>query len=72
MLNAGGITISITEWLNLDMFLRESLKIVGNKLFSEQKKEANQLKADMERKLEESKEHRSAFEGIPKPSFFQP
>lgn len=53
------------------MFMREAIKIAGNKVFSDQKKEANRLQADMEKKLEENKPHRSAFEGIPKPSFFQ-
>lgn len=71
VLNSGGLSISIEEWMNLDMMMREAIKMAGNKVFSDQKKEANRIQADMERKLEQNQPHRSAFEGIPKPSFFQ-
>ncbi len=70
-LNIGGVTVSINDWMNLDMFIREAIKLASNKVFHEQKKEAEQMRQDMERKIEDSKPHRSAFEGIPKPSFFQ-
>ena len=67
----GGINISFSEWQNFDVFTREAVKSVANKIFNEQKKEANKIRQDMESKLESSKEYQSPFNGIPKPSFFQ-
>lgn len=57
--------------MHMDMFMREAVKIVGNKIFNEQKKEADKIRHDMDKKLENAQPHRSAFDGIPKPSFFQ-
>lgn len=70
-LSMSGINIRLDEWLHLPLFLREAVKLSGNHLIHEQQKQNEQVKKEMERKLEESQEHRSAFEGIPKPSFFQ-
>lgn len=70
-LNIGGVRIPLNEWKTYDLFEREAIKISANKVFVEQEKANNRAKADMEQKLEASKEYRSNFDGLPKPSFFQ-
>lgn len=70
-INGGVANLNFKEWLDLDIFEREAIKLAANKIFKEQEDRNNQLKADLEKKLENQKEYQSPFSGIPKPSFLQ-
>lgn len=70
-LQVGGISISINEWMELDVFMREAIKFSANKVFTQQKKESERMKQEMQQKMETSGPYKSSFDGIPKPSFFQ-
>lgn len=63
------INISVKEWMDLDLFMREAVVMAVNIVVKDQQKHEAQLKSDLESKLESQKEYKSIFEGAPKPSF---
>lgn len=67
---AGGhAPISVKEWMELDLFTREAIKMASNEVFKEMEKEQKAIQSKLEDKLESNKEYRSPFEGAPKPTF---
>lgn len=68
-INGGSLSMSVDEWMNLDLFMREAVIMASNTVAKEQQKHESQLKSDLESKLEAQKEYKSPFEGAPKPSF---
>lgn len=57
--------------MDFDPFWREAIKQAANKAFTAQQKEAEKTKQEMQKKLEDNTPYKSAFDGIPRPSFFQ-
>lgn len=68
-INGGSLSMSVDEWMKLDLFMREAVVMAVNKVVKEQQKHEAQLKSDLEAKLESQKEYKSPFEGAPRPSF---
>lgn len=68
----GNSFISYTEWIQLDMFEREALKMIKNQVSKEIEKEVKQKEADLNQKLDNAKEYKSPFAGTPPtPSFIK-
>jgi len=68
-INGGSLSMSVDEWMKLDLFMREAVVQAVNIVVKEQQKNEAQLKSDLESKLESQKEYKSPFEGAPRPSF---
>jgi hypothetical protein len=68
-MNGGRFNCSPTEWMKMDMFLREAFKLAYNKYAREENKKQMQMQSDLDQKLEASKEYKSPFTGITKPTF---
>jgi len=68
-INGGSLSMSVNEWMNLDLFMREAVIMAVNIVVKEQNKHEAKLKSDLESKLENQKEYKSPFQGAPKPSF---
>lgn len=67
--NGGVLNMTITEWLSLDLFMREAALMAVNQVMKEQQKNEAQLRSDLEAKIESQKEYKSPFSGVSKPTF---
>jgi hypothetical protein len=68
-MNGGRLNASPTEWMKLDPFLREAFKIAYNRYAREENQKQQKMQSDLDQKLEASKEYKSPFTGITKPTF---
>lgn len=68
-MNGGRLTSSPEEWMRMDPFLREALKLAYNKYAKEENQRQSQMQSDLDQKLEASKEYKSPFSGVTKPTF---
>lgn len=68
-MNGGQANLTRTDWFEMDLFLREAFKLAYNKYAREENKKQSQMKADLDQKLEASKEYKSPFSGVSKPTF---
>jgi hypothetical protein len=68
-MNGGRVNISHTEWMHMDIFMREAYKLAYNKYAREENQKQSKMQADMDQKLEAAKEYKSPFAGISKPTF---
>lgn len=69
VMNGGTINTDPLQWIQLDPIYREALKLAFNKYAREENKKQSQMKADLDQKLEASKEYKSPFSGVSKPTF---
>ena len=71
-MNGGQAPISWSEWINLDFFVREAIKMISNKITKEMNKQVKQKEADLTQKMEANKPYQSVFNGTPStPSFIK-
>lgn len=68
-MNGGSINCNPNDWLKLDMFYRQALTLAFNNYAKEENKKQSQMKADLDQKLEASKDYKSPFSGVSKPTF---
>lgn len=68
-MNGGRLNCSPSEWMKMDPFLREAFKLSYNKYAKEENQKQSKMQSDLDQKLEASKEYKSPFSGITKPTF---
>jgi len=68
-MNGGIANLTNTEWMTMDLFLREAYKLAYNKYAKDENQKQHRMQADLEQKMEASKEYKSPFSGITKPTF---